>query len=611
MLGWAGVVALEGAPPNWGQVERMCKALARGGATVEVWLDGPIGLAWRRREGAPSPIHVDDDVVLLVDGVVWSSDGPRGETGQPQLDDAPVERVVAAWRRWGIDFTEHLEGDLFAVIWERRSGVLHLVRDRTGVEPVFWSRRPGRIAFASELPGVLEDPFTSRELARDHLAEYLAFRVVHAPRTLMRDVLQLEPGCRLRFAGQDARVTRWFTPRYAAPGTPVPREADVVPELNAAIERAVRRRLSATVETGMYLSGGTGSTAVAAAARAASRSLKTFTVAFAEEPSPESPFAGRVARLLGMEHYNVQVGSLEVAESFDDAVRAMGHPNGNAAVVLQLLLARAARLKVDRVITGDGADQLFGGRMLDAPAEALRRLHRFQQIPSLLRSMLSGVLSRSDRFRDLLRPADTYLLDLGHGGVELCDLSARKALLLDPLYSQPAIRREVLAPFFAEVATDELNSVMHAFFRSQLGADVLPRVDSTTAAAGLDVAFPLLDPEVQRLAMLLPGAFKVRGMGGSTATRWLLRTLLRGALPPALINRPDRPMPRPLDDWLIGSGRLFLEERFSSLREDRLGLWHHTGLESLRRGLGRSPGAAHRLWAMFLLDAWLRQVRAS
>jgi hypothetical protein len=112
--------------------------------------------------------------------------------------------------------------------------------------------------------------------------------------------------------------------------------------------------------------------------------------------------------------------------------------------------------------------------------------------------------------------------------------------------------------------------------------------------------------------MLLPGGFKVRGLGGSTTTRWLLRALLRGALPPALINRPDRHMPRPLDDWLEGPGRLFMEERFASLRADPLRLWHTTGLEALRRALlQKQPGAAHRLWALFFFDAWARRVRVT
>ncbi|HMV66097.1 MAG TPA: asparagine synthase C-terminal domain-containing protein, partial [Myxococcota bacterium] len=397
-------------------------------------------------------------------------------------------------------------------------------------------------------------------------------------------------------------------PRYAAPGTPVPREADVVPELDAVIRKAVRRALSGDGETGVYLSGGVGSTAVVAAARASSRSLRTFTVAMADEPSPESPFAGRVARLFGMEHQTITVTSKEVADAFDDAVAALGHPNGNAVVVLQLVLARAARTRVPRVLTGDGADQLFGGRMLDAPTEALRRVQRFHRLPGVLRALLRVPLERSERTRDLLVPPDRYLLERGIGGVELCDPAQRRALLLDGLFVRPGVRQDVLAPFYGEVHTDPLNAVMHAFLRSQLGADVLPRVTSTAAATGLSVGFPLLDREVQRMAMLLPGAFKVRGLSGSLPTRWLLRAMLHGTLPPALINRPDRPMPRPLDDWLGGPGRLFLEERFALLREDPLGLWHHTGLEAIKRGLGRSAGSAHRLWALFILDAWARRV---
>jgi hypothetical protein len=141
-------------------------------------------------------------------------------------------------------------------------------------------------------------------------------------------------------------------------------------------------------------------------------------------------------------------------------------------------------------------------------------------------------------------------------------------------------------------------------------SDILPRVTTTAEAHGLDVGFPLLDPDVQRLAQVLPGSFKLRAMEGSFPTRWLLRSMLRGALPPALINRPDRGLPHPLDDWLAGPGRLFTESRFQALREDPLHLWHHTGLEAVKRGVGRRPGASHRMWSLFILDAWARHVGA-
>lgn len=606
MAGWVGIIDAGASPPTRGDVERLAAVMVRGAPDVESWADGAAAIAWRRDDGEVSPVAITDDVVAILDGEIAPiSEDPHRPSA---LGHDPM-RLVEAWRRWGVDLVERVEGDFTAVIWERRSGVLHLLRDRTGIKALFFARRPRAIVFSAELPPLLDVPWVSRELARDHLAEYLAFRVVHAPRTLARDVSQLEPGWRLRVAGDEVRATRYHQPRYAAPGTPVPRESDVVPELNAAIQRAVKRALSGGVETGVYLSGGVGSTAVVAAARAASRSLKTFTVALADEASPESPFAGRVARLFGMEHQTITVSSKDLADHFDEAVTALGHPNGNAVIVLQLVLARAARMKVPRVLTGDGADQLFGGRMLDAPAEALRRVQRFHRLPAVLRTLLKVPLERSDRLRDLLIPPERYLLERGFGGVELCDPAQRRSLLLDGLFVRSGVRQEVLGPLYGEVHTDELNAVMHAFLRSQLGADVLPRVVSTAESVGLSVGFPLLDREVQRLAMLLPGGFKVRGLGGSLPTRWLLRAMLQGSLPPALINRPDRPMPRPLDDWLSGPGRLFLEERFSHLRRDPLGLWHHTGLEAMKRGLGRSPGAAHRLWGLFILDAWARRVK--
>ncbi len=563
-------------------------------------------LCWTGRSGG-TPVTTTDSLVVLLDG--WFAD-PFDDTPGPRrdVDDAAV--LARAWQRWGVDVAARLDGEFSALIYERQTGNLHVVRDPTGVRPLYWARREGTIAIASDLPALLDTPWVSRELARDHLAEYLAFRVVHPPRTLLRDVHQLPPGHRLRFSAEAVRVLRDHTPVYAAPNTPVPAEAEVVPELHAAIERAVLRRLRGRERIGVYLSGGAGSTSVTAAARTASRKLATFTVAFAEEPFPESPFAGRVARLLGMEHRTISVGSKDIATRFDDAVGALGHPVGNASLVLQHVLAAEAASDVDIVITGDGADQLFGGRMLAEPARLIAWAERAQKIPSPLRALAKRLLKRfADQPWDIA-PA-MVPLRLGLGGVRLFDHRQRRTLLLDELLARPDIRPRVLEEIFGEVETDPLNLVLHAFFRSGLCADILPRVDATAASAGLTPTYPLLDLEVQRLAQVLPGAFKVREFSGSRPTRWLLRAMLQGQLPPALIHRPDRGLPHPLDDWLQGHGRLFLEERVALLRRDPLELWHHTGIEALRRHIARRPGASHRLWALFIVDEWMRQVGAT
>ena len=606
------MVQHRGNTPSRPLLARMANALVHRGPATQLVLDGPAGLGWSgpRVDGeAPAQPHVTADVVVMIDGWIVVEDQQDPGATPPRSQDPAA--LLGAWTRWGLDLVEHVDGDFAGVILERKSGIVHLFRDRQGLRNLYWARQHGCIAFATDLEPLLSVPWVSREVNRDHIAEYMSFRVVHEPRTLLRDVSQLEPGQRLRFSPEAVRLHTYFRPRYAAPDTPVPREADVVGELQSVVERAVHRRLSSRERAGVYLSGGIGSAAVVATARTLSRTVKTFTVAFDDEDHPESPFAGRVARLLGMEHRTVLATSKNIAAGFDKTVAAMGHPIGNPTAVLQLLLADAARSEVDVVLTGDGADEVFGGRMLAHPVEELRRAQRFARMPYPLRKSIGRLLRRSERLRGATTPPEVFGLVHGIGGAHLFTERERRMLLLDDQLVRPEVRVEVLEPFYAAVDTDPVNSMLHAFQRSSLIAENLPKLDRTAAAVGLEVRLPFLDRELLRFARLLPGGYKARRPGGGLPSRWLLRAMLHGALPAALINRPDRSMTSPLGDWLAGPGRLFMEDRYTRLRRDPLELWHTTGLEALRRGIGRRPGAAGQLWALFILDAWLARIGAT
>jgi asparagine synthase (glutamine-hydrolysing) len=602
MAGLMGVVQDTDGPLSDAVLAKMRARAVHRGVADGLWREGGATLAW----SGPAPCTaIDDDFFVLLDGWV-SFPGADPKDPQARLHDAAT--FAAGWRKWGVDLLRQLEGEFAAAVVERKSGVVHLVRDPCGTRPLYWARTHKRLAFSSDLAPLLELDWVSRELARENLAEYLSFRVVHPPRTLLRDVFSLPAGHRLRSGADAVRVVRWFSPTYAAPGTATPRAQDVVPELTAAVEAAVRRRLRGDANVGVYLSGGVGSTSILAAARAASRKLQTFTVAFADEPSPESPFAGRIAQLLGMDHHTVLVGTKEVADGFDDAVDALGHPIGNISAVLQLHLARATVGKVSTILTGDGTDELFGGRMLEGPAASLARSAAFHRLPNALRAPLDKALAAIGRGDSVREGPETWALSHGVGGLNVYDSRARRSLLLDDLHVRPNVRQEVLRPFYDAVDTDPLNAVLEAFFQSSLVADTLPRVEGTAASVGLDVGYPLLDREVRRIAQVLPGAFKVGGVGRTDLpTRWLLRAALQGAVPAALVNRPDRELPRPLDAWLTGPGRLFLEERFAELRRDPLELFHTTALEALKRGLSKTPGAAQRMWSLLILDAWMRR----
>ena len=191
------------------------------------------------------------------------------------------------------------------------------------------------------------------------------------------------------------------------------------------------------------------------------------------------------------------------------------------------------------------------------------------------------------------------------GGHDLFSGEERSWLLRDHGLVRPDVRTEVLTPFYDGLNTDAVNAALHGGLRSWLAESDLVRADRTAACAGLDLRYPLLDREVLELAAALPGESKLVRVRGSLHTRWPLRSMLRGTLPAPLLDRPKRGLPKPLDNWLEGPGRLFMEERFARLREDRHGLWRPGGLDQLRRDLARKRGAGIRLWTMLILDQWL------
>lgn len=609
MGGLAGLVHFDGDAPDPRVVEAVAARLAhRGPDGHGAWAEGPAALAHRLRRVQPG--HklqpcVADDLVVLLDGWIYDHEELGRSAGVEAEGLTDTEALLHAWRRWGLDALERIEGEFALAIWDRRGRALTLVRDRLGVRPLHWAGRGGRVAFASELPALLEVPWVSRDPDPTRLAEYLSFQVVHAPRTLLQDVSQVEPGCWLQATRDGIRTRRWWRLRYAPPGTPRPSEGEVIERLQEAVGRAVRKRVPRAVETGLYLSGGLGSAAIAAAARERYLELPGFTVSFADDPFPEAPFAGRVAKLLGIEHHEVVVGTAELAAGFDETVRALGQPIGHPAAVLQLALAAAARQRVRVALSGDGGEELFGGRMLDDLGRELRLARAFARLPGPVRGPVGRMLAASDRGRRVATPLDRYALELGLGGANLFTAEERAKLLRDHGLVRPGVRREVLAPFYDGLDTDLVNTALHGYLRSSLGEAGLTRADRTGAARGLDVRFPLLDREVVEAAAALPGSFKLRRTGGSLHTRWPLRAMLTGILPPVLVDRPKRGLPAPLGTWLAGPGTLFLEDRLRRLKRDPLGLWRPEALDALRRDATRSNAAGNRLWTLFVLDEWL------
>lgn len=543
-------------------------------------------------------VYESSDLIVMLDG--WVSDEQRlGPVGRPLTD---IECLAKAWLKWGTSLTSHIDGAFVAVLWDKRSATAHLIRDRMGIQRLYWSREGDRLYFATDLRQLIALRPGTPTLSSRSFAEFLEFGAVHAPNTILQGIQQLQAASWLRFDPSGVMIRPYWSPPYAGLNAPSPRSRDVVRDLRRALRASLEQRISGQQSAALLLSGGLGSTAIALAARDLDTRLPTWTVGFTDDAYPELPFAVRIAKLLGMEHHEVMVRSSDLADSFDDTVRAMAHPVGTPSALLQFLLGRAMGSATPVLLSGDGANELFGGRFLAGSTSGLRRSALSNRLPGPMGEATSLLLTGKWRTTNLV----DFGLKRGLGSHPVFSPKSRTALMSRRDWVRPSTRDEVLSRIYRDLNTDPINAMLHAFSTSHLQEIRLARVRRIAVATGHDARFPWLDRRVVELAARLPGGYKAGYGGGLLRARWPLRAIVRGSLPQALVERPRRDPTAPLDRWLAGPGRLFLESRARKLQQ-RTALFNPDGVRKLTHDVGKRPGAGLQVWSLFILDAWLEQ----
>ena len=538
----------------------------------------------------------------------------------PGTGRSAAEALLAAWEQQapgqGVEALARFEGAWAAAVLDRESGALHLLRDPFGIRRLFFAQKGGWIAFSTQIRPLLQLPGVSRDLAREHLAEYLSFRYVHAPRTLLRDIQALPAGHRLEVTpgapGEALRVSMapWFSLRYSTPWSRPPDDADALAELERRLNRSVAARASGKERVGVFLSGGLDSSAISAVA-ARLGPVHTWTVGIEDAEDDELPYASRVANLLRTHHEVVRINPASYRDAFDRIVAGADQPVTDPAAIPQLLLAEAAKQTVDVILSGDGGDEIFGGRMVGAIAAQLPLSRLLSRLPGPALALAARALgSRRPELHDPTLPVG---LARRIGGLQIFDRDARSHLIRDPGWVRPGVRLACLEPFYREVASDPINEILHAWLRGRMAEDGLARSGLAASISGLSLREPLLDRDLVTFCAGLPGAWKVRRSKldtGGAITKWPLRELLRPILGRSLVNRPKRVLPGPWKRWFEGPLQGFMQDRANDLREDRARLFLPGAVDALLRQM-QQPGTDVKVWTLIFLDAWIRSVGAT
>jgi asparagine synthase (glutamine-hydrolysing) len=628
VCGICGVVSRNGAPlRRRDALQGMRETLAhRGpdGAAGADFLDASLQI---RRLAIIDLAHGDQPftspdgkVAIVCNGEIYNATELRRDPaalGYPFRSRSDVESILPLYLAYGDACVERLEGMFALAIWDARKRRLLLARDRTGEKPLFYASVGNEVVFASETKALLAYPRLDATLDPVAVATFLALGYVLHPRTMRRAVRSLPPGCRLVADASGVRVEAyWRAEAQAAPASGAPPDLrSAAREVRDALEQAVARELMSDVPVGVFLSGGLDSSLLAAlAARHFDpRGIFTYTVSFGDPSYDESGPASLVATRLQTAHSAVPCDRWNLRRALGIVTEQMDEPLGDPAILPTYLLSEAARRDVKVILSGEGADELFGGyptylghRAAGAyarlPASARNAFSRAVMAwPSSPGKVTIEFLLKRFVTHAAMPPLARHFEWFGAMGLGRLDdfLGPAAAAGLDQARAELQAKGEV-----ALAGRKTLDGVMLLDFLTYLPDDLLVKVDRASMMASVEARAPFLDRQVVELALGLPATMKVRRL----QTKAVLKEAARTLLPPEIVGRRKRGLSVPIAAWMNEELRAEVDRAFDAQRLRAEGWIRPEAVRPLldehRAG---TANHARRLWPVFMFQRWLER----
>ena len=545
MCGIAGFIAADRAA-DAGVLNQMLARIAHRGPDGQgTFIEGAAALGHCRLaiidlDGGAQPLYSEDDrLVLVFNGEIYNYRSLTDELtalGHTFATRTDSEVVLHGWEQWGRELLPRLRGMFAFALWDRRADTLVCARDMFGIKPLYYCRcADGTFLFGSEIKAFLDHPSFEKRLNAAQLPLYLSCQYSPGGDTFFAGVQKLLPGHFLTFSDGIVRTTRWVQPAF------VPGDAPASPaEIEAVLRGSVEAHKIADVEVAGFLSGGVDSGLLTALAMP----QRSYTISYAEPKYDESFSAQALARNLGIRNRVRRISPGEFWDAVPAVQYHMDEPLADAAAVALYFLNREAAKEVKVCLSGEGADELFGGYNIYRDPFTARW---YDRLPPWLRAGLGAAAS-------LLPPARgvNFLVRRGmsleeryFGPTALFNEREKRRLLADyagdgdPMFLTEAI-------WDATEGLDPVTRMQQVDLNLWLAGDILLKADKMSMAHSLELRVPYLDREVWALAAALPAAAKA----DARTTKIALRQAAARTLPAASAARKKLGFPVPVRDWL-------------------------------------------------------------
>ena len=553
MCGWVGYISNPGDDfDHAATIRAMADTIAHRGPDQDDYFVGDgVALGFRRLsiidlEGGGQPLYNEDrSKVLVFNGEIYNYQQLREEllaAGHDFRTHTDSEVVLHGYEEWGQAVLDRLRGMFAFVIWDTQTRELFGARDIFGIKPFYYSTGNGQFLFGSEIKSFLAHPTFRREVNEARLPDYLCFEYIPSRETMFVDVFKLYAGECFTYRDGTLTLRKYFDYRYAPDDGPTMDEW--VDRIADTFSSSVKAHKIADVEVGCFLSSGVDSS-YATNELHKIQDVRTFSIGYDEEKYSELRYAQAFSELIGVENISTKISADDYFGAIGTIQYHMDEPLPNPSAVPLYFLAQRAAEDVKVVLSGEGADELFGG--YNSYVEPLS-YQPYQRIaPAPVRRAIGRLAARMPRIpgrRFLMRAAEPIESRFFRHTYNFTP-EERDTFLAKTIPSKPPAA--YTKPYFDTVAGhDDITKMQYVDLYTWLLHDILLKADKMSMAASLELRVPFLDKEVLKVALAIPTKYRVQ----KHSTKAALRLAALRELPEATAHKPKLGFPVPLNDWL-------------------------------------------------------------
>lgn len=620
MCGISGIARFTNLEECKDKVRIMNRHIAHRGPDAEgVWWNEHCVLGHRRlsiidtSDAGNQPFAIDNHkFVVVFNGEIYNYLELRTELelAHTFTTQSDTEVILAAYKKWGVDCVKHFFGMFAFALWDEEQEQLFIARDRIGVKPLYYTETSNGLVFASELRAILSTDWVERKISSSSLADYLRYQTVHAPQTIIEDVLMLMPGHRMLVNTKGHSIERWWDMVDSRTKLDGKESKETIQHhISDLLTSSVELRMRADVPFGAFLSGGIDSSIVVGLmSRISEHPVNTFSITFQEKAYDESPYSELIAKRFRTKHTAIQLSAAHFLQTIPEALHAMDHPSGDGPNTY--VVSKATRdAGVKMALSGLGGDEVFAGYDVFKRMKTLEHQSWLNKIPTSLRKNFGSLLKSlkpSAASEKLAAALAQQRIDLAHfyplTRQVLYENEVQQLLKYGQSASNPV---QLLAQAVGGIRMPTLSKVSVLEMSTYMQNILLRDADQMSMAHALEIRVPFLDHRLIEFVLGVSDNHKY-----PHTPKELLTSSMGDLIPREIIDRPKMGFTFPWALWMKNELRPFCEEHLSALQQ--VDAIRYDAVHALwKRFLSGDPRITwSRIWPLVVLGHWVKQHHA-